>query len=61
MSCDVPQVDVYDEKTTGDTESLLPSHVPITLTAEWILNAFVMPQFLSFKPVGTEWDGYLMI
>lgn len=60
MRCDVPQSDVCDEKT-GGIESLLSSHVPITLRAELILNAFVMPQSLLFKPVGKEWDGYLMI
>lgn len=60
MRCYVPQSDVCDEKT-GGIESLLPSYVPITLSAELILNAFVMPQSLSFKPAGKELDGYLMI
>lgn len=57
----MPQADVCDEKTTGDTESLSPSHVPITLRAELIWYAFVMLQSLSYKPFGIEWDGYLMI
>lgn len=60
----VPQAktpNVCDGKTKGDVESLLLSHTAITLRAELILNAFVIPHSLSFKPFGTEWNGYLMI